>query len=161
MLKYPTLRAALDELKKIGLDSTFRSFWEGRFPGSFYVLRHEPRWFFHKSRVGPDMRVARCVPLIEDGDCEFAYDPEIGDFVVYYYEYGGSGPYDCVTIGKTYQQMLSWMLFELADAGLWEVVEEVAPHFGYRYLAELDALFQSHWSESYLHVKRRFVESTP
>ncbi len=142
---------------------------EDRFPPIFerLWLANEPRRFAHQWK-GPHFIVERwgslvekvpalssCVPLLEANlDQMFAYNPDTGQFLHYYY-----GDLDVVTVGQNYQQFLSWLFVDLGYAGLTDLVESVASEFGYSYLDEFLKFMESDDDQDAEMAKRNFVNA--
>ena len=100
--------------------------------------------------------MATCVPLLEcNREQLVGYDYKTGEFIEYFY-----GERDCSVIGKSYQQLLSWIFVDLGYAGLVDLVQEVATRFADKYIESFLEFMASDDETSAEDAKLAFVAST-
>ena len=162
-MMYNTPAIALAKLMELGLPPIFEQIWQSHGPRRFCCQWNHPRRFFDMD-LQADLelfcpRISQCVPLLEcDLDELVAYDSVANEYVSLVYE-GAT----CKVIGANYQQFLSSLFVDLGYAGLQDVVEDVAPLFGYKYLVEFRRFMETDDDDelSCEEVKARFVRSIP
>jgi hypothetical protein len=64
----------------------------------------------------------------------FLFDEERREYVEYWY-----GDDYCSTIASSYQQFISWLFLGFVEAGLVDLIEEVASEFEYKHMESLRA----------------------
>ena len=156
MIDTPASAAA--EIRRLGLpavlgavmdgtladDPTTRDYlrWECRRPHAYFGLCRD------LIRRVPGL-VGLCPLLEQNGEAIVGRLPD-GRYVRFYYEDGGlQNPDPAIELlGQNYQQFVTSVLAELADAGLWdEYAAAIAGSLEYQHLAGLDAVLRAWTNE--------------
>jgi hypothetical protein len=148
---FDTPASAAAEVRRLKLPEVFRAVWNGTQPE---VLRREwrqPRVYFEICRELAERVpvLANLCPLYEQNGEAIIGCLNGKRFIRFYYEDAGlKDPTASVSVlGENYQQLVTSVLTELVEAGLWDEFDEVAGLLHYNHTKDLRALLEAYTDE--------------